>query len=143
MKKDLSVLLYILVASSGCSEQSVRQCAYGKGGSVMITKKISSALDGNDVEICTLLPSGKCSAYNHLSMLRPLHISVEILRSQVYILQSGGSVQIFSTDPIGLLDADYKTSTPLSYIFDPRDRGGPPFSLIIDGQPTSLDQCKT
>jgi hypothetical protein len=75
----------------------------------MITKKVGSALDGTDVDICTLLPSGKCSRYNHLSMLRPMRIRVDISPSRVYILQSGGSVQNFVTDPLGLLDADYKS----------------------------------
>lgn len=108
----------------------------------MIAKKVGSALDGTDVEVCTLLPSGKCSTYNHLSMLRPLRISIDVGNSQVSVVQSGGSVQDFATDPSGLLDASYKTSTPFAYVFDPKDRGGPSFSLTIDGRPASLGQCR-
>lgn len=133
-------IVFTLVSLLGCSQPSVKQCVINGGLIVAITHQNTNALDGYEYQICPLT-NGVCSKYSRLSAIRPTSIEVRISDNNVYVTQNGGSVESYTSDPIGMFDPSYENQPHMYLQFTESVYNGTEIKAFVNGRPAPLRTC--
>lgn len=144
MRPHTILTIMLPLSLAGCGEPMRTLGCFSSGKAlVIVSGNNPSALDGHDYQICTAqMDSPKCGKYNKMTAERPAAITVSLTSEVAHIDQAGGSVFNYSTDPIGMGDADYNHSVPLEVRFVSKSSAG--FSgpkYQVDGKTVQLQRC--
>ena len=115
MRKIITAALLTLASCTPSRHFETIGCLNADHSNVVLISRTTnnSALDGYDYKICTTGHGMSCGSYDTVTALRPVSIYVYVLADAVRVKQVGGSVGNYVTDPAGMQNPAFKTSTPI------------------------------